>query len=493
MKQAQEGNFFFEEKFTTEPQPRNLYFPYLWCAGVLGQSLHISLPVLHQITRVLFGMALLVTSYVFIAYFVEGPIRRRVAFLLVCFSAGFGFFFASLYHFSGLKLPRLPMPWAATPCDQVHPQSITFWGIDWHTYAELSIAMMLLVFLWMLESYRRDRAILAVYAGFFTFLLALLHPYRVATVLFVLGLHSLLILLKDKQLRRVVIKNFFVLTLFSIFGMVFPVLQMEQNPVMRGWYPTQPMNTGAIGYLLGFGLLTIAACFVMAKIVKERMDEYYFLVIWAIGTAILFLSPLKIKMRIVEGLHITLCILTTIGLFWFCERKGWYAIGRLKRPGIVFIALFLLASLPSNIMHIIVDTRTARTIEYPYFLTRDIENVFQWMDEHLSKHEAVLASREMGSFIPARAGLKTYAGHWSETFDKRRKLNEVKQFMSSDTSDRFRIELLRKNKIDYLLMSDFERKLGSFDPTRAAYLKEIYRSGTVVLYQADLSKAAQAG
>jgi uncharacterized membrane protein len=105
------------------------------------------------------------------------------------------------------------------------------------------------------------------------------------------------------------------------------------------------------------------------------------------------------------------------------------------------------------------------------------------MDNNLTKDKIVLASREIGSFIPARTGLKTYVGHVAETLYKHRKLEELGKVMDSKTNNKFRTAILRGNKINYLLISDFERRLGDFDPAKEEYLEEIYRSGSVSLYR----------
>jgi hypothetical protein len=188
-------------------------------------------------------------------------------------------------------------------------------------------------------------------------------------------------------------------------------------------------------------------------------------------------------MRMVEGFHIALSILSAIGLFWLVGKWGWSKNGLLSKSGKVFIALFVIASSSSNLMHFIVDIRTATQIKYPYFLSRDLENVYSWMDKHLSHDKIALASREVGSFIPSRAGLNTHLGH-PDTLYKTRKQYELKQFMDVNISDEFRIELLKGYNLSYFIFSDFERKLGDFNPDKASYLKEIYRSGSVTLYQA---------
>jgi len=483
MKQAEKGYIFFEEKFTTEKDwLRNVFLPYFLIEGLLSRYSGIPIVIIHQITRVICAMLLLLTSYIFCAYFIEDVLKRRVAFLLICFSSGFGFYFSCLYHFFRFKLPPIFM----VPCDQVHPGAITFWGIDWFAHAELSITIMLWVFLLMIESYRKKQLVLVVYAGLLTVMSIFIHPIRIVSIFFVLGLYSLYLGYKDKKIRARVILNYLVLSLISLAGIIPMLITVIKNPTTQVYF-IHAILYNILGYLLGLGLVGFVAIWAIFKIIQEHREEYYFLVAWAVGTLVLFHLPIGFRMRLVEGLHIDLSILCALGLFWLAERWGWFKTGVLKKAGIVFITLFIIVSSPSNLMHIIVDFRTATQVKYPYFLSKDLENVFVWMDKHLPEDGIVLASREVGNFIPGRTGLKTYIGHVGETRYKRRKLQELNRFMSRETDDQFRLSLLKNNEIDYLFISDFERKLGDFNPDTAKFLKKIYRSGSVILYRVNLS------
>jgi len=480
MKQAEKGYFLFEIKYTTEEQPRNIFRPYFLFGGLISRYLNIPLVIVYQIMRIISGLILLFTSYIFLAYFIKDILKRKIIFILICFSSGFGYIFATLYHFFGFRLPEIFM----VPCDQVHPQAVTFWGIDWFGHTELAIAIMLIIFILFFASYYKI-SILILLTGLLILILNYIHLFRIFTIVINLGIYSLYLIYRDRMIRNKVIFNYLVLLLFSLIAGFLNLILLIKNPVSK-LFIYQVSFYNIFGYLLGMGLVAIVAMFAIVKAIKEHKQEFYFLIIWVISTLILLQSKLPFRMRLVEGLHIALSILCGLGLFWILEKWGWFKEGILNKKGKIFIFFFILFTIPSNLMHFIGDIRTATQIEYPYFLSKDLEDVFNWMDKNLPINGTVLASREIGSFIPARTGLKTYIGHVAETVNKHKKLNLFKQFMSKSTEDQSRIDLLTKNRIDYFLYTDFERKIGDFNPDEAKFLKEIYRSDSVVLYKVEL-------
>jgi len=58
--------------------------------------------------------------------------------------------------------------------------------------------------------------------------------------------------------------------------------------------------------------------------------------------------------------------------------------------------------------------------------------------------------------------------------------------MSKANNSQIRLGFLKNNKINYLLISDFESKLGDLNPDKTKYLQKIYGFGSVVLYKVSL-------
>ena len=98
-KQASEGRFFFENRFTTDEQPGqtiHLYFLVVgWVAKVVG------LPLAMHVFRVLFGFLALLALFKFIGRVVEDEDKRPYAFVLSLVCAGIGFLLWRNYGFDG--------------------------------------------------------------------------------------------------------------------------------------------------------------------------------------------------------------------------------------------------------------------------------------------------------------------------------------------------------------------------------------------------------
>lgn len=98
-KQAQEGRFLFENRFTTENQPgKTLHLFFLavgWMAKLVG------IPVALHLFRVIFGLLALLALYRLIESGISCDAARFPAFLLGILSMGMGFLFWSNYGFNG--------------------------------------------------------------------------------------------------------------------------------------------------------------------------------------------------------------------------------------------------------------------------------------------------------------------------------------------------------------------------------------------------------
>ena len=95
-----------------------------------------------------------------------------------------------------------------------------------------------------------------------------------------------------------------------------------------------------------------------------------------------------------------------------------------------------------------------------------------------------LASYEIGGYIPAYTGRRTFMGHWTETLHLPEKRMQAEHFFGS-ASHSERREMLTAFGIDYLFFGPRERAMGAFDPGSAGYLTPVFKEGEAVLYTVD--------
>ncbi|HCB49740.1 MAG TPA: hypothetical protein DEP47_09495, partial [Chloroflexi bacterium] len=73
-------------------------------------------------------------------------------------------------------------------------------------------------------------------------------------------------------------------------------------------------------------------------------------------------------------------------------------------------------------------------------------------------------------------------GHWAETIDWDRQLDQTIRFYDGKTDDKWRQEFLNSNEISYVWYGPQERWLGDFAPVKAGYLAPIYSAGEVEIF-----------
>jgi hypothetical protein len=195
----------------------------------------------------------------------------------------------------------------------------------------------------------------------------------------------------------------------------------------------------------------------------------------------------------VEGLHVPLCVLATIGLFEYVVpailRSGW-----LKRiaqwrgyetKGLRQLVVFSLvaATFPSTLF--LATDATLRAVDSRsalFYTTEEVEAI-DWLKDNTRRTDTVLASYEMGRIIPGRAGNRVFMGHFIETVEVDRKRELAATFFQADTSEAFRRDLLEEYGIIYVLYGPAEVRMGGFDPSGSTLLTLSYKNDEVRIYR----------
>ena len=107
------------------------------------------------------------------------------------------------------------------------------------------------------------------------------------------------------------------------------------------------------------------------------------------------------------------------------------------------------------------------------YLTTHEMAALNWLQANAPRDAVVLASPEMGGFIPAFAGQRVVYGHPYETVNAQAREQQVKDFFAG-TIDQ--AQLLRDNAVTYIVVGPRERKLGTLDMQELP-LEEVFSSG----------------
>ena len=89
----------------------------------------------------------------------------------------------------------------------------------------------------------------------------------------------------------------------------------------------------------------------------------------------------------------------------------------------------------------------------------------------------VLSAPRSALLIPYVSGASVYAGHWAETIFSKDKFRTATAFYSEKTSDNWRKDFIKNNKIDFVFWGAEESALGAWNPFGKDFLRMIYGDG----------------
>jgi len=514
LRQASEGRFFQTNQFTTEPQHSYLFNLLFLLLGNIARLTHLPLVLVYNLGRFGFGALLLWLLVLLLREAVADERARRIGFALACVSGGFGFLF--------INAPGI-----------VYSKPVDVWQPEAHLFASLSYTVLFVAglagiawFAWsLLRSERTGRWRDLWPAALAIALLADFHSYDVLPLL---ALASAYRVVSSVTHRRVEMGAW--LRLAALWAAALPLLAyqfwaLKTAGVLANREQEATMTGSLATILLGFGLVLILA--VVAPLLPEARrrfaspDALRFLLVWAVvGIAITYL-PVNFQRKLLMGAQIPLCLLAGPALAALTSRLS----GALP---VLAAGAVVIATTPTHLMNLMdtVGKLEANAGSHLPYLTTDERDALRWLHDHTARGDAVLVAPDRTShlrlpgqalwphlsvYVPALAGNTVYNGHWSETTDFKRKLNEGWTFFRRATPDEARRAFLEQSGVKYVLylnnLADgpitdaFGNVLTDaqgapvYDPVRwpntdpvPSFLVPVYSNAQVTLYRVDLGR-----
>ena len=481
MRQAQEGRLTFTDRFTTDPQSGgffNLLFLLLgWGSRLTGVP---GVWVFH-VARVVFGIAFLLVAHRLLCRLLPDERARRAAFLLLCFSAGLGWLF-----------PRDVM---RSPTDLWQAETNTFLSLYLNPLFAAALWLMALTFERLWAARESGRLGPAAAAGVAALVLANIHSYDILIVWAVWAAF-----LAVAAALRLGVRRSDLLAGGILFVLPLPAVWQQwrfyaTDPVFHARVLTATPSPALIWYLLGLGLLVplgAAGCRLLAmEDDKGARAACAFLAAWAVvGLAIPYL-PFAFQRKLAMGIHLPWAIFAGVGLSRLAGAAR-------ARPGIRWSGAVLLGVLATAPTLGRWYARALQNIEDNWcegyariFLSGDEADAMRWLSRNAGGEATLAAPLQLGGvagYLPALAGVATYAGHWGETPDFPARLREARRFYSSAMTDEERRILLRRAGIRYVYWSAAERiaavggQAGPEGPSPAdlsqmAGLRQVFQAG----------------
>jgi hypothetical protein len=308
--------------------------------------------------------------------------------------------------------------------------------------------------------------------GFLALLLGIVLPFGVVIDCMVLGGMILIDLLRHRK------ANFLPLALVMFFGgtmIGYQVMITQLDPVFQVWnaqnVTAAPVWWDLILSFLPALLFTTAG---LVAVVKSRgQEKNLIMALWLVGAIVLICLPFNLQRRFMLGLYIPVAGLAALGCR-ILDRK-------LRISAVLLFRIVLVLSLPTNIVLILAGVFGSVSHNPAIYLTRAEDKALNW----LSRQEdcLVLASPQLGMFIPGHGGCRVMYGHPFETVDAVYEEEQIEKFYNGGMLRIEAEQYLAENGIDLVIYGSRESALGR--PALLDSLTPVFEDSEVTIYAVD--------
>jgi len=499
MRQGAEGAWLFHIAYTPESHLSTFFFPFHLALGKVATLLPGSVSDLttrmiwiYHGSRVVFGMAFLLTVYRFLSVFTAQAKVRRWAWLMVTFGGGLGWLLVMLGRTNWLGTPPLdfylPEGFALLVLygfpHIAAAQSLLLWGIlcllrAWQVCPTSDVQGQ------QSEAQRLEHAThnaqyalhiqelkWAMLAGLLWLAMGVIVPFYVAVTWAVMAAAWLGQGIRERRVgwRKGLVAGGAVFASAPI--VLYSAWVFTSDPVYVIWAAQNLiLSPHPLHYLAAYGIPLALAAFAVRDVWYDEGPAWLALA-WVVLVPVLIYLPFNLQRRLVNGVQVPLSLLA-----------AWGAM-RLWRSGKRWlVALSLATMVPTGF--ILLAGSSAMMFARPPIIFRDAAEIaaLDWMSERVRSDDVVLAAYETGNYLPARMVARAFLGHGLETVDVGEKETAVARFFGAGASDAWRQRLLAQYGIDYVFWGPWERQLGAFDLRTAPYLREVYQAEGYAIFE----------
>ncbi len=484
-----------------------LLFNFLWWSlGRIEAATGISYVTLYQITRLLAGAFTMTAIYWFCGLIFEERLKRWTAFLVAVLGTGFGWVLVVEKYLR--DLPDVNSPFALYTAE---PN--TLYTITSFPHFTIATGLITVIFGLVLLAQRSKNLRFAWVAAAVALFLALQHSYDMFTIYGVIGMYGLFLWIKERKFPLFMLKVGLVVALVSVWPALQAYLITSADEVWKGVLE-QFDNAGAwtpapwlLPILMGAGWLLAIWAIDWRTPWRERDDTSLFVLAWFASHFILIYIPLNFQIHLLSGWQIPIGILATVGLYrriipWLENR---FKNTPRQRLALLATGALLLLVVPTNLYLFaqrFIDLRRAnanigeassgetRAEHNVFFLSNGEVAALDYLETQVTGQDVVLSSLDIGQFVPALTGGRSFLGHWAQTLDFYGKKDMATAFFDSETSDAERERILSEYSVDYVIRSPEEARLGDYDPATAPFLTEVYNEGDTQVYKVNVEVAS---
>jgi hypothetical protein len=473
MHQGLQGSWRFHLPYSIEQGDGGYLFVFYLALGHLSRIFDTHIQTVFHLARVTSAFVLVISLWHFYVNVFSNTKARTIAFGLALFGSGLGWLAASFGIFSADFWVAEGYPFLAAYANPHFP---------------LGIALMT----WLLTpgspgTGHFNQGLSALRRGMVAgagFLLAVILPFGVVIASSVLagllvweswtadqgraGARTLTRMLGEKIFHSDTGHKLIFLILGGGPILIYQLWVISSDPVLAAWNtqnvtPSPPFWDLLVSYA---PILAVAlpGAYLAASGKDGRMS---FLLTWALLGLVLMYLPWSLQRRFITGYMIPLSGLAAIGIESLFSKK--------KILGAAAFVMIILLMLPTNLMILLGGVQAVNEKAGLLFLTDDEHQALSWLENNTPGEAVILASPQMGLFIPAYSGRRVLYGHPYETVNAVQRENQVLDYFSGTGGE--------DADADFLFYGPRERGLGEIAPQLDHDL--IYEAGGVQIYRIE--------
>ncbi|HZR01218.1 MAG TPA: hypothetical protein VFC93_20620 [Chloroflexota bacterium] len=491
--------WLIEDKLTSESGDP-VFFNLFWLVvGRLASALGLGLAQTLQALRPLAGALYLGAIYWFVGLVGGARSHRWVAFLVIATGGGLGWIWV-VYKQAAGSLPY--------PLDLYVSEPNTFLTVMAFPFAAVAGAMIVAILGLAALAFERDSLRVALAAGVVALLLGLQHGYDLLIVYAVVGPTALVLALRAGFRPRPLVLGA-AICVPSVPAAAYLAYITHESPIWRGVlaqygnagvYTPDPLH---LLILMGLPLVAIVVAGLpravgqgwrgLGRTLRAEPRELL-LAVWLVAGFFLLYIPTDFQIKMFSAWQVPVGIVATrLVMARFASGASSSPIATARRLDVVVGLLFVLSVLPVNAYLLVWRTVDLARGEYPYYLGQDEVAAMQWLDRNSDPSDVVLSSLTIGQYVPSQAGDRAFLAHWAQTLDFYAKRDAVARFFDAAEPDRSRLKLLTDQRIRYVFVGPAERSIGSYDPSTASYLRPVFVSPSVTVYDVVPTSAGRVG
>lgn len=481
--QVKDGNFLLENLFTNEIPGEISFNPFWLIIGLFARVFNLAPIISFHLARIfLIPIFLLILYKVIIFFLGETDLKiKKLGFLFAIFASGLGAYIMFFWPPGPTLLDQVNIPmdvWVSEGFNFLILLSSP------HLLASLSLLILALYFFFLAIENNSCRH--SVLAGLAALALFSFHPYHVLPIYSVPLIYLAIKIIRQRSGIWQYLRHYLILLAISwppvLYFLYLSLFNASfKNKALQNICLTPPV----FNFFISYGLLFLLAVFTMVYLTDKKSwtDKYIFLAVWFFAAIFLMHAPLIYQRRLAEGFQIPLIILAYQGLLIIYRslknQEPTFKPAKLKAILLVFFLLFGF----SNFYAYLNSFMYLHSENQLVYIPQDLAKALFWYRQSSTIEQTMMTDSHPGNIIPGMIKRRVFLGHPVETNNFHYKYGQVIWFFQSNGNDQAKKDFLKTNRIDYILYSAAEKKLGEFKPQEKDYLKEVYKNKQASIYQ----------